>query len=95
MNLTWDVSPATYLQEHRSRGHHAREQGRDARRLIADVDGVRDRVDLILFDGRLPPDLAARAARLAGKMAAHWLDRALSAYWCPAGSGLGDGGRGR
>lgn len=79
------------MADARSRGRGLREQGRDPRSLIADVDRVRDRVDLVLFDGRLPSDLAARAARLASKMAARWLDCALSAYWCPVESGLGEG----
>ncbi len=127
MNLAFelerDVSPATYLWDHRlelpelvgsravqaaietgialedfqlgrarrswslvvlaaqEAGRQARKDGLTPRRMMADIDRVRDAVETVLFDGRLPCDLAARAARSAAKMCARAMEHALRAYW--------------
>lgn len=65
-------------------GRSARREGLTPRRLISDIDRVRDAVEIVLFDGRLPLDLAARAARAAAKMCARAIERALAAYWLEA-----------
>jgi hypothetical protein len=59
----------------------ARSQGLTPRRLIADIDRVRQAMEDVLFDGRLPPDLAAAGARCMAKMCARVLDHALRTYW--------------
>lgn len=62
-------------------GREARRNGLTSRRLIAGVDRLRDAVELVLFDGRLPPDLAGQAARTAAKMCTRAVEHALHAYW--------------
>jgi hypothetical protein len=62
-------------------GRAARSQGLTSRRLIADIDRVRQAMEDVLFDGRLPPDLAATGARCMAKMCARVLDHALRTYW--------------
>ncbi|MGD8700362.1 MAG: hypothetical protein PVJ43_13790 [Gemmatimonadales bacterium] len=123
MELEREVSPATYLWEHRHefpdfsnpdvlpaaievgmalenwqldrarRGWRivvsaAREAGRSAglarvtlRGIVGDIDRVRDAVELVLFDGRLPPDLAVRAARSTAKMCNRAIEHAIASYW--------------
>lgn len=65
----------------RRAGRNARRSGRKPRRIVADIDRIRDAAELVLFDGRLPPDLAAHASRCASKMCARALEHALQAYW--------------
>ncbi len=65
----------------RELGYTARRDATSPRRLVSGVDRVRDAVETVLFDGRLPADLAARAARAAAKMCARVVEHALSAYW--------------
>jgi hypothetical protein len=65
----------------REAGRAARSQGLTPRRLIADIDRVRQAMEDVLFDGRLPPDLAAAGARCMAKMCARVLDHALRTYW--------------
>ena len=62
-------------------GRAARSQGLTPRRLIADIDRIRQAMEDVLFDGRLPPDLAAAGARCMAKMCARVLDHALRTYW--------------
>ncbi len=62
-------------------GRSARREGMSPRRVVAQVDRVREAVELVLFDGRLPPDLAAGAARRAGKMCVRAAEHALASYW--------------
>jgi hypothetical protein len=62
-------------------GCAARREGTNPRRLVSVVDRVRDAVETVLFDGRLPPDLAARASRATAKMTARVVEHALSSYW--------------
>jgi hypothetical protein len=62
-------------------GQAARLDGVTPRRLIAEIDRVREAVETVLFDGQLPPDLAACAARCAAKMCARAIEHALRAYW--------------
>jgi hypothetical protein len=69
----------------REAGYAARRDGVSPRRLLAAVDRVLDAVETVLFDGRLPPDLAARTARTSAKMAARAVQHALTAYWCVSG----------
>lgn len=68
----------------REAGGLARRGGLTPRRLVSEIDRVRDAVETVLFDGRLPPDLAARAARAAAKMCARAVEHALIAYWLEA-----------
>ena len=68
----------------REAGRSAREAGLSSRGLISDIDRVRDSVEIVLFDGRLPPDLAVRAARAAAKMCARAVEHALASYWSDA-----------
>lgn len=68
----------------REAGRSARRTGVTPRRLMSEIDRVRDSVETVLFDGRLPPDLAARAARAAAKMCARAVEHALSSYWSDA-----------
>jgi hypothetical protein len=35
----------------------------------------------VLFDGRLPPDLAVRAARCTAKMCNRAVEHVIAAYW--------------
>ena len=49
--------------------------------LIADLDRIRRAMEDVLFDGRLPPDLAAAGARSMAKMCGRVLDHALRTYW--------------
>jgi hypothetical protein len=65
----------------REAGRAARSQGLTPRRLIAEIDRVRQAMEDVLFDGRLPPDLAASGARCMAKMCARVLDHALRTYW--------------
>lgn len=65
----------------RRAGRSARRSGQRPRRIVADIDRVRDAAELVLFDGRLPSDLAAQAARCASKMCARAMEHALRAYW--------------
>lgn len=65
----------------REEGRRARREGHVPRRLATDVDRVREVVELVLFDGRLPSDLAALAARCASKMCARSVEHALAGYW--------------
>lgn len=65
----------------REAGRAARSQGQTPRRLIADIDRIRQAMEDVLFDGRLPPDLAAAGARCMAKMCARVLDHALRTYW--------------
>ncbi len=67
-------------------GRSARRQGLAPRRMVARIARLRDAVDLVLFDGLLPPDLAALAAQTCAKMFARATDRALLAYWDEAHS---------
>ncbi len=60
----------------------ARGDGVTMRRFLAELGRARDAVETVLFDGRLPPDLAASATRQASKMWARAVEHALSAYWC-------------
>ena len=62
-------------------GRSARRQGVAPRRMVARIARLRDAVDLVLFDGLLPADLAALAAQTSAKMFARAMDRALLAYW--------------
>ena len=62
-------------------GRRASRDGITPRRLVAKVDRLRDAIELVLFDGRLPQDLAARAARTAAKMCTRVVEHALLAYW--------------
>ncbi len=62
-------------------GRAARRAGHGPRRLASEMGRVRESVELVLFDGRLPPDLAACSARTAAKMYGRVLERALAAYW--------------
>ncbi len=71
----------------RDAGRAARRAGLTPRRLVAEIDRVRDSVENVLFDGRLPPDLAARAARAAAKMCARAVEYALASYWADAAAG--------
>lgn len=66
----------------------ARRAGREARcrkvtmrRFLAELGQAREAVETVLFDGRLPPDLAADAARRASKMWARVVEHGLAAYW--------------
>jgi hypothetical protein len=61
-------------------GRAARSRGLTPRCLIAEIDRVREAMENVLFDGRLPPDLAASAARNMAKMCARVLDHALRSY---------------
>ncbi len=61
-------------------GRTARREGKPMRRLAASMDRLREALDLVLFDGRLPSDVAARASRMAAKMSATALRAALLAY---------------
>lgn len=123
MEIEREVSPATYLWEHRDefpgfcnpdvlpaaietaialenwqldRARScwrivvaaAREAGRAAGRervtlrgIVAGIDRVRDAIEVVLFDGRLPPDVAVRAARSTAKMCNRAVEHALAAYW--------------
>jgi len=123
MELEREVSPATYLWEHRhefpdfsnpdvlpaaieagialenwqlDRARRcwrtvvaaAREAGRSAalnsvtlRGIVGDIDRVRDAIEVVLFDGRLPPDVAVRAARSTAKMCNRAVEHAIAAYW--------------
>jgi hypothetical protein len=65
----------------REAGRAARSEGVTPRRLIADIDRIRLAMEDVLFDGRLPPDLAAAGARCMAKMCARVLDHALRTYW--------------
>ena len=65
----------------RSAGLRARASGVTPRRLVSDVDRLRTAIETVLFDGRLPPDLAAWAARSAAKMCTRAVEHALCAYW--------------
>lgn len=62
-------------------GRATRSQGLTPRRLIAEIDRIRQAMEDVLFDGRLPPDLAATGARCMAKMCARVLDHALRTYW--------------
>ncbi|UCC73355.1 MAG: hypothetical protein JSV86_01970 [Gemmatimonadota bacterium] len=64
----------------REAGRAARSRGLTPRCLIGDIDRVRQAMEDVLFDGRLPPDLAASAARCMAKMCARVLDHALRTY---------------
>lgn len=65
----------------RSAGLAARAAAVTPRRMAGDVGRLRAAMETVLFDGRLPPDLAATAARVVGKMCARALEHALCAYW--------------
>lgn len=65
----------------REAGRAARNGGVPTRRLVSDIDRVLDAVELVLFDGRLPTDVAARAARSAARMCARVTEHILRAYW--------------
>jgi hypothetical protein len=62
-------------------GRMARREGLSTRRLVADIDRVLDAVEVVVFDGRLPPDMAARTARMAAKMSARAVEHMLRSYW--------------
>jgi hypothetical protein len=62
-------------------GRDARRNGVPTKRLISDVDRILDAVEMVVFDGRLPPDIAARTARLAAKMSARVVEHMLRSYW--------------
>ena len=62
-------------------GCNARRNGVPTKRLISDVDRILDAVEMVVFDGRLPPDIAARTARLAAKMSARVVQHMLCSYW--------------
>lgn len=72
---------AVVMEAARRAGRSARRSGQKPRRIVADIDQVRAAAELVLFDGRLPPDLAAHAARCASNMCARALNHALRAYW--------------
>jgi len=65
----------------RSAGLKARASGVTPRRLVGEVERLRTAMETVLFDGRLPPDLAAWAARSAAKMCTRAVEHALCAYW--------------
>ena len=65
----------------RSEGTAARRRGWSPRRIALRIDRLREAVDTILFDGRLPADLAALASRRAAKMCALAMVHALRSYW--------------
>lgn len=65
----------------REAGAGASRAGLTPRRLLAEIERVWEAVETVLFDGRLPPDLAARAARCAAKMCTRAVEHALRAYW--------------
>ena len=69
------------LQAARSVGSAARREGLTPRRLASQVDRLRQAMETVLFDGFLPPDLAAWATRSVAKMCTRAVDRALCAYW--------------
>lgn len=68
-------------------GRAARRDGISTKRLVGDIDRVLDAVEMVVFDGRLPPDVAGRTARLASKMSARVVEHMLRSYW---GEGNGD-----
>jgi hypothetical protein len=76
------------LQAARAVGSAARHDGLTPRRLASQVDRLRQAMETVLFDGFLPPDLAAWATRCVAKMCTRAVERALCAYWA------GDGGAG-
>lgn len=78
---------ARALKLARRQGRRAARDGHGPRALLCAVGHLRDAADLVLFDGRLPSDLAARAARLVAKMSGRWSDRALCSYWEAAAAG--------
>ncbi len=65
----------------RRAGREARCKGVTMRRFLAELGQAREAVETVLFDGRLPPDLAAEAARRASKMWARVAEHGLAAYW--------------
>ena len=62
-------------------GRETRRAGLPMQRVASRIDRVRDAMDQVLFDGRLPPDIATLAARTAAKMSGLLLKRAILAYW--------------
>ncbi len=62
-------------------GRAARREGFSTRRLVADIDRVLDAVEIVVFDGRLPPDVAGRTGRMAAKMSARAVEHMLRSYW--------------
>ncbi len=77
----------TVVKAAQEAGRGARCEGLPARRVVADIGRVREAVETVLFDGRLPPDLAAWAARCAAKMCGRVMDHALRSYWQEAADG--------
>ncbi len=69
------------VESARTAGRAARREGLSTRRRVADVDRILDAVELVVFDGRLPPDIASRTARLAAKMSARVVEHMLRSYW--------------
>lgn len=69
------------MESARAAGCNARRNGVPTKRLISDVDRILDAVEMVVFDGRLPPDIAARTARLAAKMSARVVQHMLCSYW--------------
>lgn len=67
-------------------GRQARSDGIPLQRVVVTVDRVREALDLVLFDGRLPTDIAAQASRMASKMSAHVVRVALLEYWADPSS---------
>lgn len=78
------------LEAARAAGSAARRDGLTPRRLASQVDRLRQAMETVLFDGFLPPDLAAWAARSAAKMCTRAVERALSGYWAEGDGGAGD-----
>lgn len=82
----WQMSEArrawrVVVEAAQEAGRAARNGGVPTRRLVSDIDRVLDAVELVLFDGRLPTDVAARAARSAARMCARVVEHILCSYW--------------
>lgn len=62
-------------------GRAARREGLSTKRLVGEVDRILDAVEMVVFDGRLPPDIAGRTARFASKMSSRVVEHMLRSYW--------------
>lgn len=71
----------TVVRAARAAGLAARRAGTTPRRLSVEVDRLREAMETVLFDGRLPADLAAWASRWTAKMCTRAVEHALCAYW--------------
>lgn len=63
-----------------SAGYEAGLTGGSLRRILLEIDQAREVAETILFDGRLPLDLAARSSRAVAKMCARAVQHAMSGY---------------